>query len=87
MTLTADKLIRRFMLHVLPNRFTKIKHYSLLSNRKKKSLLKLCRILIGQTIFNDFNISLNSKRKTQKFACKMYGYKNFMYSYHYSTIK
>ena len=87
MTLTAEEFIRRFMLHVLPNKFTKIKHYGLLSNRNKKSLLKLCRILIGQTIFNDFTISLNSKRKTQEFTCEVCGYKNFMYSYHYRSKK
>ena len=36
MTLTADEFIRRFLLHVLPSKFTKIKHYGLLANRNKK---------------------------------------------------
>ena len=37
MTITAEEFIRRFLLHVLPNNFTKIKHYGLLTNRNKKS--------------------------------------------------
>lgn len=36
MTITAEEFIRRFILHVLPDSFTKIKHYGLLSNRNKK---------------------------------------------------
>lgn len=54
MSISAMEFIRRFFLHVLPKNFTKIKHYGLLSNRGKKSLIKLCRILIGQVIFSDF---------------------------------
>ena len=37
MTIDALEFIRRFLLHVLPNNFTKIKHYGLLSNKNKKS--------------------------------------------------
>ena len=39
MTITANEFIRRFLLHVLPDHFTKIKHYGLLSNRNKKRTL------------------------------------------------
>ena len=34
MTISCDEFIRRFLLHVLPDNFTKIKHYGLLSNRE-----------------------------------------------------
>ena len=37
MTISAEEFIRRFLLHVLPNRFTKIRHYGILSNRSKKA--------------------------------------------------
>ena len=63
MTISAEEFIRRFLLHVLPDHFTKIKHYGLLSNRGKKSLIKLCRILIRQKIFSDFTTNISKKRK------------------------
>ena len=31
MTVTADEFLRRFLLHVLPKRFVRIRHYGLLS--------------------------------------------------------
>lgn len=47
MTLKAEEFIRRFLLHILPKRFKKIRHYGLLSNRSKCSKLELCRELLG----------------------------------------
>ena len=67
MTISGEEFIRRFLLHVLPKYFTKIKHYGLLANRRKKSIIKLCRILIGQRIFSDFSISI--KKELHKFLC------------------
>lgn len=87
MTLTAMEFIRRFLMHVLPDRFTKVKHFGILANRNKKSLLKLCRILIGQKIFNDFTISLNSKRRLPEFICEHCGHNKFIYSFHYRSKK
>ena len=81
MTITGIEFIRRFLMHVLPNNFTKIKHYGILTNRNKKSLIKLCRILIGQKVFNDFTISL--KRKLHEFICPTCGNNTFNYSYFY----
>ncbi len=37
MTLNADEFIRRFLLHVLPDRFVKIRHYGLLGSRERKA--------------------------------------------------
>lgn len=45
MKLTVDEFIRRFLIHVLPNGFTKIRHYGLLSPRNKATKLKLCKKL------------------------------------------
>ena len=45
MDLTADEFIRRFLIHILPNKFTKIRHYGLLSPRNKATKLKLCKKL------------------------------------------
>jgi len=47
MTLDAMEFIRRFLLHVLPDRFVKIRHYGLLSNRKRKICVRLCKELLG----------------------------------------
>jgi hypothetical protein len=46
MTLATDEFIRRFLLHVLPKGFMKIRYYGFLSNIKKKECILLIRQLI-----------------------------------------
>jgi hypothetical protein len=46
-TVTAEEFIRRFLLHVLPDRFVRIRHYGLLSNRNRKTKLAHCQQLLG----------------------------------------
>jgi len=48
MTLKAEEFIRRFLLHVLPSRFVRIRHFGLLANRKRKNTLALCRQIFGE---------------------------------------
>jgi predicted Zn-ribbon and HTH transcriptional regulator len=48
MTLKADEFIRRFLLHVLPSRFVRIRHFGLLANRKRKEAIALCRQILGE---------------------------------------
>ena len=36
-SITAEEFIRRFLLHILPPKFMKIRHYGLLGNRNKKN--------------------------------------------------
>jgi hypothetical protein len=43
MTITAEEFIRRFLMHILPNKFVKIRHYGILSNRSRKTKLGLCK--------------------------------------------
>jgi hypothetical protein len=45
MMLDASEFIRRFLLHVLPSRFVKIRHYGILSNRNRNRKLRLCQKL------------------------------------------
>jgi hypothetical protein len=52
MTLTADEFIRRFLIHVLPRGFTKIRHYGFLSPRNKTTKLKICKRLTN-TLMGD----------------------------------
>src|SRR5438094_704699 len=47
MTLQADEFIRRFLLHVLPNGFMRIRHFGFLANRSRKLALPQCRKLLG----------------------------------------
>ena len=47
MTLAAPEFIRRFLLHVLPERFVKIRYYGMLSNRTRRMKVGLCRRLTG----------------------------------------
>jgi hypothetical protein len=47
MTLRAEEFIRRFLLHVLPESFVRIRHYGILANRTKKEELVCCRRLLG----------------------------------------
>ena len=46
MTLQADEFLRRFLLHVLPEGFQRIRYYGLFSNRNRASNLALCRSLL-----------------------------------------
>ena len=43
MRLEATEFIRRFLLHVLPAGFVKIRHFGLLANRNRRQALALCR--------------------------------------------
>jgi predicted Zn-ribbon and HTH transcriptional regulator len=47
MTLDAQEFIRRFLLHVLPDGFMRIRHFGFLANRSKKHALPQCRKLLG----------------------------------------
>jgi hypothetical protein len=47
LTLEAFELIRRFLLHVLPDQFVKIRYYGILSHRNRKRKLLRCKILLG----------------------------------------
>jgi hypothetical protein len=49
MTLDADEFIRRFLIHVLPSGFQRIRYYGLLGNRYRKDKLARCRELIGMS--------------------------------------
>jgi len=46
MTLGADEFIRRFLLHVLPDGFQRIRYFGFLANRYRAEKLALCRQLM-----------------------------------------
>jgi hypothetical protein len=49
MTLDAVEFIRRFLLHVLPSGFVKIRHFGLVANRSRRQALALCRLHLNVT--------------------------------------
>jgi len=46
MTLAAEEFLRRFVQHVLPKGFVKVRHYGLLANRHREEKLAVCRRLL-----------------------------------------
>lgn len=47
MALDAVEFIRRFLLHVVPSGFMRIRHFGLLANRHRDAKLTVCRVLLG----------------------------------------
>ena len=48
-TLSVDKFLRRFLLHILPQGFVRIRHFGFLANRRRATTLPLCFQLLGAT--------------------------------------
>ncbi|MBL4935093.1 IS91 family transposase [Clostridium sp. YIM B02515] len=67
MTISAEEFIRRFLVHILPNGFMKIRHYGLLGNRNKNTKLKTCKQLTNTPIL------LKEKISTIKLIQKLTG--------------
>ena len=49
MTLSVDEFLRRFLLHILPKGFVRIRNFGFLANRRRSTLLPLCFQLLGTT--------------------------------------
>src|ERR1700693_3401691 len=47
MTLSLDEFLRRFLLHLLPKGFVRIRNFGFLANRRRATLLPLCFQLLG----------------------------------------
>lgn len=68
MTLSATEFIRRFLMHVLPQRFMKIRHFGFLSSRGKQLNLTKCK-----TMTNTF--TKNKRLSTEEILIKILGRK------------
>ena len=69
MPLEADEFIRRFLLHVLPDGFMRIRHFGFLANRSKKKDLGRCRELLGLSP----ELPQPSKKTTQQLMLELTG--------------
>jgi hypothetical protein len=47
MTVEAEEFLRRFLLHVLPRGFVRIRSFGFLANRRRAKLLSHCQQLLG----------------------------------------
>jgi len=47
LTLSLDEFLRRFLLHLLPKGFVRIRNFGFLANRRRATLLPLCFQLLG----------------------------------------
>jgi hypothetical protein len=47
LTLHVDEFLRRFLLHVLPRGFVRIRHYGFLASRRRGALIPLCKQLLS----------------------------------------
>jgi hypothetical protein len=47
MTLSAEEFLRRFLLHVLPSGFVRLRHFGFLANRGRTAKLAVCRTLLA----------------------------------------
>ena len=61
MTVTIEEFIRRFLIHILPPRFMKIRYYGILGNRNKKKELPTLELL-KKVLGKDFNLCPQCKK-------------------------
>jgi hypothetical protein len=69
MTLDAVEFIRRFLLHVLPSRFVKIRHFGLLANRNRRKALALCRFHLNATAADSTELLTEQQRSALNRSC------------------
>jgi putative transposase len=72
MTLSLDEFLRRFLLHVLPKGFVRIRNFGFLANRRRATLLPLCFHLLGSAPQTEQDIS-NSKDSSDLWRCPRCG--------------
>jgi hypothetical protein len=68
MTLTANEFIRRFLMHVLPQGFMKIRHFGFLSSRGKQLKLPKCKAMTN-------TLTENKRLSTEELLIRILGRK------------
>jgi hypothetical protein len=66
MTLDAVEFIRRFLLHILPCGFVKIRHYGFLANGVRAAGLELCRSLLPPVVPSANTLTPEQRRATRR---------------------
>jgi hypothetical protein len=57
MTVSSDEFLRRFLIHVLPKRLVRIRHFGLFANRRRGDMLSRCRNLLCAHCANESDIT------------------------------
>jgi hypothetical protein len=73
MTLSADEFMRRFLLHVLPSGFHRIRHYGLIANSGRRENLARARELLHVAPVEPKEIDVRSEAVTPTFVCRECG--------------
>jgi hypothetical protein len=77
MTLSVDEFIRRFLMHVLPARFHRIRHFGLLANHQRKQNLQLIRQCLGEDktteAVQETSLTREQESKSPAFVCRTCG--------------
>jgi putative transposase/transposase-like zinc-binding protein len=66
MTLHVNEFLRRFLLHVLPPGFVRIRHFGFLSTRNRSALLPLCYCLLAATHVGPPAATVSSERQSHQ---------------------
>ncbi len=73
MTLTAEEFLRRFLQHVLPHRFVRIRFFGFLAPRKRGESLPLCRQLLATDATSSVPAAPSQKREPTTWICPLCG--------------
>jgi hypothetical protein len=68
MTLSLDEFLRRFLLHLLPDSFVRIRNFGFLANRRRATFLPLCFSLLGSAPQTEQDTS-GTKDSTDLWLC------------------
>jgi putative transposase len=69
--LSLDEFLRRFLLHVLPQGFVRIRHFGFLANRRRATLLPLC--FQGLNVVLPSHTESDAKEPTPLWLCPRCG--------------
>ncbi len=77
MTIPVDEFIRRFLIHVLPARFHRIRHFGLLANHQRKQNLQTIRQRLGENETTQADLETSpvqeQESKPPAFVCRTCG--------------
>jgi len=73
MTLAADEFLRRFLMHVLPLGFHRIRHFGLFANHQRRRRLQQVRDLLGEATTNNVSAEPDTSCKPPAFICRTCG--------------
>ena len=73
LTISAEEFLRRFVQHVLPSNFVKMRHYGLLANRSRQEKLALSRKLLSAVLLTQPCQQVGEIGPAQERTCRRCG--------------